>query len=241
MFDGRYGKALTVALLVLILLIVGTLIFFAVDYVKNSSIKSDASNAVDRFEGSVNKEENQENNDAENNTQVDNNNEQVDTNVQLNIQTENIIVNTDTNVNQNAGNTYKGFPVVGTIEIPKIDLKYPVLEDSSKDAIEVSVAIDAGPGLNKIGNTVIIGHNYRNGTFFSNNKNLANGDDIFITDETGTKVKYVIYNIYTTTPEDSDYMDREVGKIREVTLVTCTDDTKSRIIICAKEEKNLNS
>ena len=67
------------------------------------------------------------------------------------------------------------------------------------------------------------------------NKNLANGDEIFITDETGTKVKYIIYNIYTTTPEDSDYMDREVGEIREVTLVTCTDDTKSRLIICAKE------
>lgn len=233
MFDGRYGKALTVGLIVLILIVVGTLTFFAVDYVKNSNMKNDASNAVDRFEGSVNKEENNTGNNTQNN--ADNNNEQVNDNVELNIQTENVTIDTNVDDSEISGNTYKGFPVVGTIQIPKIDLKYPVLKEGTADAIEVSVAINVGPGLNKIGNTVIIGHNYRNGTFFSNNKNLANGDEIFITDETGTKVKYIIYNIYTTTPEDSDYMDREVGEIREVTLVTCTDDTKSRLIICAKE------
>lgn len=228
MFDGKYGKALTVGLVVLILIIIGTLIFFAVDYVKNSNINSDASNAADRFEGAVNKQEEQNNNINNNN-----NNEQSNSNVELNIQAENIVINTGTN--NSSANTYKGFPVVGTIEIPKIDLKYPVLEYASKDAIEISVAVDSGPGLNKVGNTVIAGHNYRNGTFFSNNKNLSNGDKIYITDETGTKIEYKIYNIYTTTPEDSDYMDIDTKGKRQITLKTCTDDTKSRLIICAEE------
>ena len=233
MFDGKYGKALTVVLAILILIVIGTLIFFAVDYAKNAKINSDASDGADRFEGAVNKQE--ELNNSNNNEQIDNPVD--DSNVELNIQIENIITNTDTDEEITPTNTYKGSPVVGLIEIPKTNLKYPVLENSSKDAIEVSVAVDSGPGLNKVGNTVIIGHNYRNGTFFSNNKNLSNGDDIYITDGTGTKLKYVIYNIYITTPEDSDYMDREVGETKEITLVTCTDDTKSRLVICAKAEE----
>lgn len=224
MFEGRYGKALTIGLVTLILIVIGVLIFFTVDYIKSSNINNDASDAVDRFEGEVNKEETNKNSNEETNN----------ANVQLNIQAENII--SDGSSNSDSTNTYKGFPMVGTIEIPKIDLKYPVLKEGTKDAIEVSVAVNAGPGLNKVGNTVIIGHNYRNGTFFSNNKNLSNGDKVYITDITGTKVEYTIYNIYTTTPEDSDYMDRDTEGRREVTLVTCTDDTKSRLIICAKAD-----
>ena len=42
MFDGKYGKALTVVLAILILIVIGTLIFFAVDYAKNAKINSDA-------------------------------------------------------------------------------------------------------------------------------------------------------------------------------------------------------
>ncbi len=36
--------------------------------------------------------------------------------------------------------------------------------------------------LNKPGNTVIAGHNYRNSRFFSNNKKLNIGDKIYVTD-----------------------------------------------------------
>lgn len=220
MFEGRYGKALTIGLIILILIVIGTLIFFTVDYIKNSNIKDDQSDAVDRFEGVVNKEE--QNNDA--NTEI----------VTPNIQTENIVQNG--NSETNSENIYKGFPVVGTIEIPKIDLKYVVLEGVSGDAIDVSVAVDSGPGLNKVGNTVIAGHNYRNGTFFSNLKNVSKGDKVYITDSTGTKVAYTVYNISTIAPEDSDYMDIDTNGKREITLKTCTDDTKSRLIVNARED-----
>lgn len=224
MFEGNYSKKLTISLIIGIVIIIGIITFFTVDYIKNSKIKTDASEAVDRFEGEV---KNQNTEKPETNIIDD---------VTLNIQIENIITNTDSNDSNNGKKMYKGFPMVGTIQIPKINLEYPILEDASKDAIEVSVAVNGGPGLNKVGNTIIIGHNYRNGTFFSNNKNLSNGDKIYITDESGTKVSYTIYNIYTTEPEDSDYMDKDTEGKREVTLVTCTDDTKSRLIICAKED-----
>ena len=98
------------------------------------------------------------------------------------------------------------------------------------------MAVYYGPGLNEVGNTTIVGHNYRNGTFFSNNKKLVEGDKVYITDNSGNKITYVIYKTYTTAPEDSDYLDRDTQGKREISLLTCTDDTKSRLIIWAREQ-----
>ena len=131
---------------------------------------------------------------------------------------------------------YKGFEVVATIQIPTIKLKYPILEKVTKKSLETAVAWLYGPGLNEVGNNVIIGHNYRNGTMFSNVKNLKNGDAIYITDESGRKVKYIVYKIYRTSGDDASYMTRDTKGKREISLSTCTDDSKARTIVWAKEE-----
>lgn len=226
MFEGKYGKALTIGLVILIIVVIGTLIYFTVDFIKSSNINADASDAVDKFGENVNKEVTNKN--------TTKNEEVQEPNIQINGQVENIIGSGSSNTNNE--NLYKGFVAVGTIEIPKIDLKYIVLESATKDSIEVSVAVDSGPGLNKIGNTVIVGHNYRNGTFFSNLKNVSNEDKVYITDKSGERVTYTVYNISTIAPEDSDYMDINTNGKREVTLKTCTDDTKSRLIINARAD-----
>lgn len=225
MFESKYAKALTIGLVLLIIIVIGALIFFTIDYIKSVNTNNEALNEANKFVNEVN---NAEQNNVIKNEQDSNN----QTNVELNIQIENIVSNGSSNSENN--DTYKGFQKAGVIEIPKTNLKYIVLAQGSKEAIEVSVAVNGGPGLNKVGNTIIIGHNYRNGTFFSNNKNLANGDKIYITDKTGTKIEYTIYDIYTTSTGDSDYMERDTNGQKEITLVTCTDDTKSRLVICAK-------
>ena len=130
---------------------------------------------------------------------------------------------------------YKGFNVVGVIEIPKINLKYPILEKVTKKSLETSVAFLYGPGLNRVGNNVIIGHNYRNGTMFSNVKKLTKGNAIYITDLTGYKRKYIVYNIYRTSGDDASYMTRNTNGKREISLSTCTDDSKARTIVWARE------
>ena len=122
------------------------------------------------------------------------------------------------------------------MEIPATNFKYPVLEKVTKKSIETAVAFLYGSGLNQPGNTVIIGHNYRNGLFFSNNKKLNIGDKIYITDNDGKKLTYTIYNKFETTPEDTSFYQRDTGGKAEVTLSTCTDDSKARLIICAKTE-----
>lgn len=225
MFESKYGKALTIGLVLLIIIVIGALIFFTIDYIKSVNTNNEALNEANKFVNEVNNA--QKNNVIEN--EQDSNSQ---ANVELNIQIENIVSNGSSDSENN--DTYKGFKKAGVIEIPKTNLKYIVLAQGSKDAIEVSVAVNGGPGLNKVGNTIIIGHNYRNGTFFSNNKNLANGDKIYITDKTGAKVEYTIYDIYTTSTGDSNYMERDTNGQKEITLVTCTDDTKSRLVICAK-------
>ena len=226
MFESKYSKLLTVALIAGIVIIVGILAFFGFQLCRNYYINKNAEEAVERFEGEI----------SNNNTNTEE--ENITTNsIAPTLGIENILVENNSN-NSSDTNTkmYKGFPMVGTIEIPAINLKYPVLEEASKSAIEVAVAVYYGPGLNEVGNTTIVGHNYRNGTFFSNNKKLVEGDKVYITDNSGTKVAYVIYKTYTTAPEDSEYLDRDTGGKREISLSTCTDDTKSRLIIWAREE-----
>lgn len=222
MFENKYSKFLTVGLIIGIVVIIGTLLFFGFQFIHSYYINSDAEDAVERFEGEINYNTNEQEENVVTNT------------VAPTIGIENILVNNDSS-NENTP-MYKGFPMVGTIEIPAINLKYPVLENAGKFEIEVAVAVYYGPGLNKVGNTTIVGHNYRNGTFFSNNKKLVEGDKVYITDITGTKVAYTIYKTYITAPEDSEYLDRDTEGKKEISLTTCTDDTKSRLIIWARED-----
>lgn len=132
---------------------------------------------------------------------------------------------------------YYGYEVLGTISIPKIKIEYPILERVSPQSIKVAVAYLSGDGINKVGNTVIQGHNYRNGLFFSNLSKLSNGDDIYITDQTGTKIKYQVYNVFEAEATDSSFYKRETNGLREITLSTCTNDGSMRTIVLAKEVK----
>ena len=140
------------------------------------------------------------------------------------------------NPNKKYGLKYKGYGVVGKIELPAVGLQYPILETlTDANAIDVSVAMQYGAGINEVGNTIIMGHNYRNGTFFGSNKRLSVGDKVYITDMSGKKIEYTIYKKYLTPQEDFSYADRDTKGKREITLVTCHTDNKYRLIIFARE------
>ncbi len=214
--DSRYSKFLTILLIVVIIAIVALLGYLGFDLYRKYHTANDAEKFMEQYDEDVSGKDKDDNSDAEN--PLDN------------------IESYDNNGSKTY--KYKGFDVAGTIEIPSTKVKYPVLSKVSKKALETAVAIQYGPGLNVQGNTIIVGHNYRNGLFFSNNKKLENGDSIYITDNSGTKLKYVIYNKYETTPEDTDYMTRDTAGRREISLSTCTDDSSSRLIIWAKAESD---
>ena len=107
---------------------------------------------------------------------------------------------------------YRGYEIIGIIEIPKIDLRAPIVDKVTVDSISAAVRILYGPGLNQVGNTVLAAHNYRDGTFFSNNKNLAIGDKIYITDITGTEIRYSITKSYVAGEMDFNYAVRDTNR-----------------------------
>lgn len=221
MFNNKYSNVLTVLLIIVIVAILGLIAFLGYDMYRKYYIDKDAEDFMKQYE------EQMKNNVISNNTVGEATNTVIDP-------------GNDTQTTNNPSSskkkvTYKGFGVLGTIEIPKSSIKYPVLDKVTIKSLEVSVAYYYGPGLNEVGNTTISGHNYRNGAFFGKNKKLANGDIIYITDNSGKKVTYTIYNIYTTTSDDGDYLTRDTNGKREISLTTCTDDSKGRLIIWAKE------
>ena len=220
MFESKYSKVLTVILVIVIIAIIGLLGFLGYEYYQNYIITKDTSEFVDNFQGDVTDGEANDNN-----TVTDEETNPFDQ-----------IKDANTSTGKTTKKTYKGFGVLGTMEIPATNLKYPILEKVTKNSIEPAVAFLYGSGINQSGNSVIIGHNYRNGLFFSNNKKLNIGDKIYITDNDGNKLTYTIYNKFETTPEDTSFYQRDTGGKPEVTLSTCTDDSKARLIIFAKAE-----
>lgn len=132
---------------------------------------------------------------------------------------------------------YKGYEVCAKLEIPKIKLETYILKEFSTKALETSVVKFWGVDPNRIGNFCVAGHNFRNKNMFHDLKKLSLGDRIFISDNDIGKIEYEVYEFYTVFPEDVSCLSQDTnGKI--VTLITCTADSKKRIIVKAKELKS---
>lgn len=131
--------------------------------------------------------------------------------------------------------TYKGYDVCAKLEIPSISLVTNVLKKYSTSALNVSVTKFWGVDPNQIGNFCVAGHNFKNRNMFRNLKKLNIGDRLFVTDEKIGKVEYEIFNIYKVFPEDTSCLTPSIADEREVTLITCTTDSKQRVIVKAKE------
>ena len=131
--------------------------------------------------------------------------------------------------------TYKGYNVCAKLEIPIISLETNILSEYSTKALNVSVTKFWGVEANHTGNFCVAGHNFKNKNMFSNLKKLTLGDKLFVSDREIGKVEYEIFKIDTVLPEDISCLDAVTENQKEVTLITCTSDSKKRIIIKAKE------
>ena len=132
---------------------------------------------------------------------------------------------------------YKGYTVISKLEIPKIDLETYVLEKYLEETLNVSVVKFYGANPNEIGNFCIAGHNFKNKNMFKNLKKLSVGDNLFIIDNNIGRVEYEIFDIYKVNPKDVACLSQETNVKKEVTLITCTNDSKERIIVKAREKE----
>ena len=216
-------RAFSIIIGILIVIILGIVGFLAYYFITNYLVLKEAEEAVDSFEEIV--EELPKENVIENTVVEPQNNQTVTT-------TQN---KTTTSGTRRTTSSYRGYNMIGTIQIPKTKVKAPVVDKVTVKSISAAVGILYGPGLNEVGNTVLVAHNYRNGTFFSNNKKLVIGDKIYITDATGRKIEYNVYNTYTTSDMDFSYATRDTTGKREISLSTCTTDASKRLVIWARE------
>ena len=127
----------------------------------------------------------------------------------------------------------KTYEIVGKIKIPSINVDYSILSETSDALLKVSVCKFWGSNPNEIGNLCIAGHNYRNKRFFSKVPTLKVGDIIEITDLNNNTLKYSVYDKYTVDPTDTSCTSQITNGKKIVTLITCTDDSKQRVIVQA--------
>ena len=66
-------------------------------------------------------------------------------------------------------------------------------------------------------------------------KKTIPGDIVELTDLTGKMIQYSIYDIFKTNPNDVSVLLPKDELVREVTLITCTNGNKERLILKAKE------
>ena len=132
---------------------------------------------------------------------------------------------------------------IATINIPKINVTYPIIDgpthsaEETEDLLKISPTKFWGPDPNQVGNFCVVGHNYRNTRFFSKVPTLVEGDTIEITDLSGKIIKYKVYTKYQVDPTDVNCTSQLTNGRREVTLITCTDDSKYRVVVKAREVK----
>lgn len=132
------------------------------------------------------------------------------------------------------------YTTVAVIEVPKINITYPVIysnDTSSKtveDLLKISVVKYWGPEANQPGNFCIVGHNYHNKRFFSKAATLEKGDIIYLTDTNNKTVEYKVYDNYVVEPDDLRCTSQLTNGATELTLITCTMTGKQRTIIKAR-------
>ena len=121
--------------------------------------------------------------------------------------------------------------IFGIIEIPKINIYYPVFSFLSEENLKVSPCKLYGTNLNENTNICIAGHNYNNDMFFSKINLLNPDDEIFIYDNIGVKYKYKITKKYEVEENDLSPIYNYNNSEKTLTLVTCNNLNNNRFII----------
>lgn len=149
--------------------------------------------------------------------------------------------NDEENIDEPKSVTLEGYNVIGIVKIPKINLEYPILDidtynpDDTKEPMKIAIVKYWGGRVNEYGNLSIAGHNNYDGTMFGKTKNLNIGDNIEMTDLSGLTLQYKIFDKFITDPNDVTILQTKDKTIREVTIITCTNGNKDRLVLKAKE------
>lgn len=128
----------------------------------------------------------------------------------------------------------EGCNVIGFIEIPKIEVKFPIVSAVKKDSIfDVAICYMYGNGINQVGRTTVTGTN----AAFERVGELAVGDTFQLLDENNETVNYKITEIFTTTPTDANFMIADTENRECVLYYNNLNDIYNKTVIIGTEVK----
>ena len=127
------------------------------------------------------------------------------------------------------GTNYK---VDSILNIPSLSINYPVLSETSDELLKISLNKFWGGEPNTVGNYCIVGHNYDGkDILFGKLNRIQNGDIVELEDKTGNVLKYKVYNTFIVQPTDVACTSQLTNGKKEITLITCHDGGKTRLIV----------
>lgn len=121
--------------------------------------------------------------------------------------------------------------VIGIIEIPSIDIRYPVMEGTGSAVLNAGIGhIPETAGIGESGNCVLCGHNgSRYGTFFTPLNQISIGDVVTIIDKKGQAHIYEVTETEVVNPYDNSIKTQ--GEEKELTLFTCSQKGTMRFVV----------
>lgn len=132
--------------------------------------------------------------------------------------------------------TLSGYQVLGKLTIQKIGVELPVILNSDKKALKISVCWYEGALPGETGNMVIAGHNYANGAHFGKLDELEDGDTVMLEASDGTSYCYEVYDNQVVKPDEVEALEKYEGQYA-LTLMTCTSQGNRRLLVRCKLTK----
>ena len=112
---------------------------------------------------------------------------------------------------------FKEGGIIGIIEIPGIDIRYPVMEGTTSKVLNAGIGhIEETAGIGESGNCVLCGH-------------ISIGDEVMITDKNGLKHIYEVTETDVVNPYDNSIKTQ--GDEKELTLFTCSQKGTMRFVV----------
>ena len=119
----------------------------------------------------------------------------------------------------------------GKIIINKINLEYVVFDEYSEELLKIAPCKFYGENLGEEGNICIAAHNYNDNRFFGRIAELNLKDEIKIIDLDGNEFNFIVYDCFEI--EENDFSILKADKKYELTLLTCNNSNRKRVIIKA--------
>ena len=117
-------------------------------------------------------------------------------------------------------------------EIPRLNIKVPVLEGTDSKALQVSAGHFEGTGALGKGNYCIAGHNSTiYAEIFNDLDQIQIGDEMYLVDNDANRTQYlyIVTEYKTVEPNQTDVLN-DYGDNR-LTVISCTDDGTQRQVV----------